>query len=88
MLLTIYLIFSRISKYSSVALENENSTQYLSHSRYVRDGIQAINSTIKLANGCTAIMSLDENSENEPGYGTECNVVFHNLTNFKNIVYS
>jgi hypothetical protein len=72
-----YSVFS-IAKYSAVSLENEISTQWHSHSRYIRDGIQAVKSTIQLANGCTAIMPTEENAgESDPDYGTECTVSFN-----------
>lgn len=65
----------RISKYSMISLENEISTQWHAHSRYVRDGIEAVKSTIQLANGCTAIMPVeDADTENDSDYGTECTV--------------
>jgi hypothetical protein len=64
-----------IAKYLAVSLENEISTQWHSHSRYIRDGIQALNATIQLANGCTAIMPPEEDvNEVDSAYGTECTV--------------
>ena len=58
----IFNIISSFDIYAKICYENEQSPMWYEQAHYVRDGIDALKSTRKLANGCTALIdaSMDD----------------------------